>query len=270
MIRVHGVLAAELPEAIVAGGLDRDDPMARHITGTVVPALWSTARAHDVVPVICHDLELHRAVKDGDPLRAPFAAMIDPRHQPDHSAADTAVVALVRGDRVIATYSARLRWIDGTFNAALASGRLIYGAEGRIPAGDSWRCIAQVGDRIRDCAVAVGGGIWSDRSSGARDRALLPLLCRLMITWLMAEWRWSVFAGFSVPGPAVLYGFPVYGAEGIEHGMIGRQGGKVYETRVVYAGRSHYRDLVQRPEFVDLRVDLDRFPASLPAQAVAS
>lgn len=233
--------------------------------GRTVPGLARIAGALGVDIIVTHDLRLYTQLQQDDPARGTFSVMCSPRHQPSASAADTVIIALERGDDLLATYCARRKFVAGDLASAISSGELIYDDPATAPPGDRWDCHAPAGRRIADCHVAVGMGIWADQAACGHERRLVPLLARALIAYATLEWQWSFFLGFSSIRPTRAHAFEHYGADGVEHGVDITQRGREFRTRLVYASNSRFRALLAHPDFVDLSVDLDNIATTRAA-----
>lgn len=242
-------------DAVTGAHLPRADADA--VTGRVAPGLMRLARDHGVQAAICHDLALYATLRDRDPERATWSALVRPEYQPSAGPHDTAIAVLHRDGVPIATYAARLKWLDGDLATAINDLSLIYERPAEAPPGVWWHCDAPSARHIADCQIALGMGIWADQVACGRDRMLTPVLARLIMVYAAAEWRWSQFLGFSLLRPSRRHAFASYGAAGMEDGVRFGDGATATRTRLVYATRARFRALMLDPRFLDLDVDLD-------------
>ncbi len=226
------------------------------IAGRVAPALVRAARDADLVPMVSHSLDTPAAIKAIDPDRAFLSQLFHPALHPDAGIGDTAVVVLMRDGRPVASGALRLRWIEGDLRDAIETKALFYADPVQAPEAELIVCRAAKARDIRACHVIVAGALWVDRTATTADSRVIKLLVRFLNLLATANYHWSWCISFSLP-PLMRQAFPIYGADGVEHGVHMDIGNRRVETVLVHASRARFLDNLLSPAYLDLGNDLD-------------
>lgn len=226
------------------------------IAGRIAPALVRAAREADLVPMVSHSLDTLVEIKAIDPERAFLSQLSTPALHPDAGPADTAIVLLMRDGQPVASASLRLRWIEGNLQDAIETKSLFYADPCQAPEAELIVCRAAKAREIRACHVIVAGALWVARSATTVDSRMIKLLVRFLNLLAMANYHWSWCISFSLP-PLMRQAFPIYGADGIEHGVYMDIGNRRVETVLVHASRARFLDNLLSPAYLDLGHDLD-------------
>lgn len=226
------------------------------IAGRIAPALVRAARDIDLVPMISHHLDTLVEIKAIDPERAFLSQLSNPALHPDAGVQDTAIVLLMQDGRPVASASLRLRWIEGSLRDAIETKALFYADPAQAPEAELIVCRAAKAQDIRACHVIVAGALWVARTATSVDSRVIKLLVRFLNLLATANYHWSWCISFSLP-PLMRQAFPIYGADGVEHGVYMDIGNRRVETVLVHASRARFLDNLLSPAYLDLANDLD-------------
>ncbi len=226
------------------------------VAGRIAPALVRAARDADLVPMVSHDLETLVRIKAIDPERAFLSQLSNPALHPDANPRDTAIVVLMRDGQPVASGSLRLRWVETDLRDAIETKSLFYADPLQAPESELLVCRAAKARDIRACHVIVAGALWVAKSSTTVDSRVIKLLVRFLNLIATANYHWSFCVSFSLP-PLMRQAFPIYGADGVEHGVHMDIGNRRVETVLVHASRARFLDNLLSPAYLDLGTDLD-------------
>ncbi len=253
-------------DAVHGRALDRLDRMLVGLQ--VAPALANAAAAAGFVPMVGNDLRILKAIKQGDPDRASLYQLSRPELHPGHGPHDTVIVVLTRDGEIVASGSARIRWVDGTLCQAFERRTLLYDDVMQAPPGERIICRAAKAHVIRDCHVAVAGGLWVDRRHSSADSKVIRLLVRMLNLLATANYHWSYCISVSHP-PLMRHAFPIYGADGVDSGVIVEVDGRPIETVLVHASRERFVGNLRLPAYLQPADDLHH-PGSLEIDRATS
>jgi hypothetical protein len=253
-------------DAVHGRALDRLD---RALVGLqVAPALANAAAEAGFVPMVGNDLRILKAVKQGDPDRASLYQLSRPELHPGHGPHDTVIVVLTRDGEIVASGSARIRWVNGTLCEAFERRTLLYDDVMQAPPAERIICRAAKAQVIRDCHVAVAGGLWVDRRHSSADSRVIRLLVRMLNLLATANFHWSYCISVSHP-PLMRHAFPIYGADGVDSGVIVEVDGRPIETVLVHASRDRFLGNLRLPAYQQPAVDLHH-PGSIDCDRAAA
>lgn len=240
-------------DALTGDALSRADRLAVGLD--TAPRLINAVCEAGLVAWVSHDLGTLAAIKAEDPDRASFYQLSRASLHPEAGRHDTAIVVLTDAGRPVASGSVRIRWIEGTLREALESRALLYADPRQAPDGEAVICRAAKAGEIRSCDVAVAGGLWVARQHTSADSRVNRLLVRLLTLIATANYRWSWCISVSHP-PLMRRAFPVYGADGVEAGVIVTVDGVPIETVLIHATRMRFVENLRLPAFADPAADL--------------
>lgn len=226
------------------------------IAGRIAPSLVRSARDLDLAPMVSHSLDSLVEIKAIDPERAFLSQLSNPVLHPEAGRQDTAIVMLMQDGRPIASASLRLRWIEGNLQDAIETKTLFYADPTQAPEAELIVCRASKAREIRACHVIVAGALWVAKTSTSVDSRVIKLLVRFLNLLATANYHWSWCISFSLP-PLMRQAFPIYGADGVEHGVYMDIGNRRVETVLVHASRARFLDNLLSPGYLDLANDLD-------------
>jgi len=226
------------------------------IAGRIAPALVRAARDADFVPMVSHSLDTPAAIKAIDPERAFLSQLFNPALHPDAGVSDTAVVVLMQDGQPVASGALRLRWIEGSLQDAIETKALFYTDPAQAPEAELIVCRAAKARDVKACHVIVAGALWVAKAASTADSRVVKLLVRFLNLLATANYHWSWCISFSLP-PLMRQAFPIYGADGVEHGVCMDIGNRRVETMLVHASRARFLGNLLSSAYLDLGHDLD-------------
>jgi hypothetical protein len=201
------------------------------------------------------DVAKFKSSREKMPLFQPF----NPAFQPNATDRDTLTIFAIRNGEPVACIAARLMWVEGTLAQEMQSLRLFY-EHPRAMATEGEICLVKspVGEEIRSCWIALGGGGWVDPSE--QGVGLYKILMRLQRLLILTNWRWTYSVALLTEANALKIGRNTLGHYSFAPRVFRVVPGQAMKDReywLVAAERIEVARTILRPETGDIEIPLN-------------
>jgi hypothetical protein len=181
-----------------------------------------------------------------------LARGLDSRWWPHDSRPDRSlIVAMRRGEQLLATSVARWMWVDGSLREMHQDGRFFYGDyAGSLRQRAECRVTSAVADHIAHCPIVYSCGLHAEKGLNQHDSWRM---LRLSVLLAAINWHWSWVVARTGEGLARRYNERGWGFSISEPGIfVRREDGAREQQYHLVAGRiDHMRMQFQRDDYGD-------------------